>query len=178
MAEYTDRIDVAASADAVFAFVSDIENLPKYLPTVHHAHPQGNERVEVEGEANGHPYNSDGWFKVDQAARTMTWGSDGENDYSGKMKVTGDGSRAQVECSLQVHAAGGHQAVDGPEPGRPECRDDGRPDGLAAKHQADLRGHRRASSPARRSRGANGGALPRAHQRTGSSGHLCLKVTG
>ena len=101
MAEYTDRIDVAAPADAVFAFVSDIENLPKYLPTVHHAHPQGGERVEVEGEANGHPYNSDGFFKVDQSSRTMTWGSDGENDYSGKMKVTGDGSMAQVECSLK-----------------------------------------------------------------------------
>ena len=101
MAEYSDRIDVSAPADAVFTFVSDIENLPKYLPTVHHAHPQANERVEVEGEANGHPYNSDGFFKVDQASRTMSWGSDGENDYSGKMTVTGDGSKAQVECSLR-----------------------------------------------------------------------------
>ncbi len=101
MAEYTDHIDVAAPADAVFAFVSDIENLPKYLPTVQHAHPQSNERVEVEGKANGHPYNSDGYFKVDQAARTMTWGSDGENDYSGKMQVTGDGSTAKVACSLK-----------------------------------------------------------------------------
>ena len=101
MAEYTDRIDVAAPADAVFDFVSDIENLPKYLPTVHHAHPQTGERVEVEGAANGHAYNSDGWFKVDEAARTMTWGSDGENDYSGRMSVKGDGSKAQVECSLK-----------------------------------------------------------------------------
>ena len=101
MAVYSDRIDVSAPANAVFTFVSDIENLPKYLPTVHHAHPQKGERVEVEGAANGHPYNSDGWFKVDEAARTMTWGSDGENDYSGKMAVTGDASRAQVECSLK-----------------------------------------------------------------------------
>ena len=101
MAEYTDRIDVAAPADAVFTFVSDIENLPKYLPTVHHAHPQTGERVEVDGEANGHPYHSDGWFKVDEAARTMTWGSDGENDYSGRMSVTGDGSKSEVECSLK-----------------------------------------------------------------------------
>ncbi len=101
MAEYSDRIDVAAPADAVFTFVSDIENLPKYLPTVHHAHPQTGERVEVDGEANGHPYHSDGWFKVDEAARTMTWGSDGENDYSGRMSVTGDGSKSEVECSLK-----------------------------------------------------------------------------
>ena len=101
MPEYTDRIDVAAPADAVFKFVSDIANLPKYLPTVHTAHPQQGERVEVDGEANGHSYHSDGWFKVDDAARTMSWGSDGENDYSGKMAVTGDGDRAQVECALK-----------------------------------------------------------------------------
>ncbi len=84
MAEYTDRIDVAAPADAVFQFVSDVENLPKYLPTMHHAHTQGAGRIEVDGEANGHAYHSDGWFKVDQAGRSMSWGSDGENDYSGQ----------------------------------------------------------------------------------------------
>ncbi len=101
MAEYTHRIDVSAPADDVFKFVSDIENLPKYLPTVHGAHSQGAERVEVDGEANGHGYHSDGWFKVDQAARSMTWGSDGENDYSGKMSVSGDAAKASVACSLR-----------------------------------------------------------------------------
>ena len=106
MPEYSDRIAVAAPADAVFKFVSDVENLPKYLPTVHHAHPQSGERIEVDGEANGHAYHSDGWFKVDDAGRTMTWGSDGENDYSGKMVVSGDGGGAQVECSLKFAPSG------------------------------------------------------------------------
>lgn len=101
MPEYTDRIDVAAAPEAVFRFVSDIKNLPKYLPTVHQAHPQPHERVEVDGKANGHAYASEGWFKVDQAARTMTWGSDGANDYSGRMAVSGDGGASKVECSLR-----------------------------------------------------------------------------
>ena len=101
MPEYTDRIEVAAEPDAVFRFVSDISNLPKYLPTVHGAHSQPHERVEVDGKANGHAYTSAGWFKVDQAGRTMTWGSDGDNDYSGKMAVSGEGRMAKVECSLQ-----------------------------------------------------------------------------
>jgi len=101
MPDYTDSIDVTASADAVFKFVSDVNNLPKYLPTVHGAKPQNGERVEVDGEANGHPYHSDGWFKVEESAKSMTWGSDGENDYSGIMKVSGDGSKAKVECTLR-----------------------------------------------------------------------------
>ena len=90
----------------MFRFVSDIKNLPKYLPTVSGAHPQPDERVAVDGKANGHPYSSDGWFKVDQAARTMTWGSDGENDYSGKMAVSGQGDTCTVSCSLQFTPTG------------------------------------------------------------------------
>jgi carbon monoxide dehydrogenase subunit G len=101
MAEYTDRIAVAAQPAAVFEFVSDIGNLPKYLPTVHGAHTQGVERVEVDGKANGHSYHSDGWFKVDAASQTMSWGSDGENEYSGKMTVTGKGAGSEVECALR-----------------------------------------------------------------------------
>ena len=101
MPEYVDHINVAALPDAVFRFVSDINNLPKYLPTVHHAHSQPHERVEVDGKANGHAYNSEGWFKIDQAERTMTWGSDGSNDYSGKMAVLGEGHGSKVECTLQ-----------------------------------------------------------------------------
>ena len=106
MPEYTDKIEVAAPADAVFKFVSDIKNLPKYLPTVHNAHPQQGERVAVDGEANGHPYNSDGWFKVDHEGKTMTWGSDGENDYSGKMTVSGSGDGATVTCALHFTPTG------------------------------------------------------------------------
>ena len=101
MPEYVDHIEVAAAPDAVFRFVSDIGNLPKYLPTVHGAHAQPRERVEVDGKANGHVYRSEGWFKVDQAGRTMTWGSDGDNDYSGKMTILGEGNICKVECSLQ-----------------------------------------------------------------------------
>ena len=113
MAEYTDRIDVAAPADAVFGFVSDVANLPKYLPTMHDAHAQGPDRVAVDGEANGHHYHSDGWFKVDYAGRSMSWGSDGENDYSGK----DEGDRGRVEVAGRMRAAvlaeAGHREVDG-----------------------------------------------------------------
>ncbi len=101
MPDYTDQIDVAAPADAVFAFISDVANLPKYLPTVHGAHSHGSDRVEVDGEANGHQYASTGWFKADPQAKLMSWGSDGQNDYAGKMTVTGDGSASTVACTLR-----------------------------------------------------------------------------
>lgn len=105
MPDYSDRIDVGAPADAVFAFISDIGNLPKYLPTVHGAHAHGADRVEVDGKANGHPYASTGWFKVDPASRMMSWGSDGGNDYAGRMTVTGTSQASEVECTLRFSPA-------------------------------------------------------------------------
>ena len=126
MAEYTDRITVAAAPATVFKFVSDVNNLPKYLPTVHHAVSQSGERVAVEGAANGHAYNSDGWFKVDPGAQSMTWGSDGENDYSGKMTVSGSGDSATVECSLKfTPSAGVKQSMDENQGGPSAAMTDG-----------------------------------------------------
>ena len=105
MPDYTDQIDVAAPADAVFAFISDVSNLPRYLPTVHDAQSHGADRVEVDGTANGHRYASTGWFNVDPETRSMRWGSDGQNDYAGQMAVTGDGQASQVTCTLRFSPA-------------------------------------------------------------------------
>ncbi|MBV9735967.1 MAG: SRPBCC family protein [Acidisphaera sp.] len=101
MSDYTDSIDVHAPADAVFRFVSDVKNLPRYLPTVHQAKAQGGERVALDGEANGHPYHSDGWFKAEPDARRLRWGSDGENDYSGQLEVAAAGNASKVTCTLR-----------------------------------------------------------------------------
>lgn len=57
MAEYEHAMTIDASPDAVFDFVADIRNLPKYLPTTKSAQPQGEERVRVQGEAAGHQYD-------------------------------------------------------------------------------------------------------------------------
>ncbi|CAA9506731.1 MAG: hypothetical protein AVDCRST_MAG62-277 [uncultured Sphingomonas sp.] len=55
--EYEDSVTVDADASAVFDFVSDVRNLPKYLPTTKDAQTQGEGRVRVQGEAQGNRYN-------------------------------------------------------------------------------------------------------------------------
>ena len=67
MPEYEHSLTVQASPDAVFAFVSDVSRLPEYLPTTHHAEAQPGGRVRVQGEAGGHNYDSDGYFRTDRA---------------------------------------------------------------------------------------------------------------
>ncbi len=55
----------------------------------------------MDGKANGHQYASAGWFKADPATKVMSWGSDGDNDYAGRMAVTGDAQASEVECTLR-----------------------------------------------------------------------------
>lgn len=106
MSEYKHSISVQASPDQVFAFVSQVENLPKYLPTVHNAAPQQGERVRVEGEANGHAYTDDGFYRVNQAQRRMEWGSDGENNYSGWLEVSSNGNGSNITVNLSFEPRG------------------------------------------------------------------------
>lgn len=110
MSTYEHSTTVQASPDAVFAFVSDVNNLPRYLPTVHSAKPQSGERVHVEGEAQGHHYDDDGYMRVDQASRRMEWGSDGEDDYTGWLTVAGDDGA--TSSTVTVHLEFGEQTGD------------------------------------------------------------------
>ncbi|MBC8103193.1 MAG: SRPBCC family protein [Cytophagales bacterium] len=100
MPDYESSLPVNASPEAVFDFISDISNMPQYLPTTHHAEPQGEGRVRVQGEAAGHPYDSDGWIRLDRTEFRMEWGSDGENHYSGWMEVEGDDRQSIVTVGL------------------------------------------------------------------------------
>ena len=55
----------------------------------------------MQGEVQGHTYDSDGFFRVDKANRRMEWGSDGEQHYEGWLEVSEDGrDSAQVTVHL------------------------------------------------------------------------------
>lgn len=101
MSEYEHTITVNSRPQQVFDFVSDVNNLPKYLPTVKNAMPQGKDRVRVQGEAAGHQYDSDGYFNVYKSRQRMEWGSDGENHYRGWLEVKD--SEAGASAAVTVH---------------------------------------------------------------------------
>ncbi|MFO1349547.1 MAG: SRPBCC family protein [Gammaproteobacteria bacterium] len=100
MSEYEYSLAVRAAPDEVFQFVSDPDNLARYLPTVHEAKAQPGERLRVKGEAAGHFYDSDGFYHVNADERRMEWGSDGENRYRGWLQVMPTGGDAQVTVHL------------------------------------------------------------------------------
>lgn len=100
MADFEQSMTISASADDVFEFVSDLDNLPEYLPTVRKTMPQGEGRIRIQGEAEGHAYDSDGHFNVDNSRKSMKWGSDGERDYHGELTVSGKGATSEVRVRI------------------------------------------------------------------------------
>jgi carbon monoxide dehydrogenase subunit G len=102
MKEYEQSRLIQAAPDAVFEFVSDIGNLPDYLPTVRNASMVDGERIHMQGEANGHPYEDTGFFRIDKAKRRMEWGSDGDNNYGGWLEVKGGQSAAASEVTVHI----------------------------------------------------------------------------
>ena len=122
MSEFEHSTTIAASPDEVYAFMSKVENLPKYLPTTHAAQPQEGERVRVQGEAQGHEYDADGYFRQDAANHRIEWGAD-EGYYSGFLEVTEQGSGSSMTVHLSF--TGGPPGGQGDAPGEGNAPDEG-----------------------------------------------------
>lgn len=97
---------IDAKPNQVFEFLSDIDNLPQYLPTVRHAEHEENGRIRIAGEAGGHKYNDTGFFRVDEDARRMEWGADSERGYQGWLTVE---ETDQNKSEVKVHLSFGQQ---------------------------------------------------------------------
>jgi len=96
-------ITVQATAADVFAFVRDLDNLPRYLPTVEQATREGREKIRIKGNAHGHIYDGEGYFRVDEDRLRMEWGAIGDRHYSGWLTVIrGDVDPSVTEIKLHL----------------------------------------------------------------------------
>lgn len=102
--EYEESLTVGASADTVIDFVADVSNLPKYMPTTKAAQSQGEDRVRVQGDAQGHHYDSDGYLRRATEQGRLEWGAD-EGYYSGWLQVRPEGEGANVTVHISLRGA-------------------------------------------------------------------------
>jgi len=103
--EFDESMRIDAPATQVFDFVSKVQNLPKYLPTTRNAVPEPGGRVRVQGEAEGHSYNADGYLRADREHLRLEWGAD-ERHYKGSLEVTPRGKQAS-EVRVHLSFSGG-----------------------------------------------------------------------
>ncbi len=103
MADYERAQTVAAPAGALFEFVADVGNLPRYFERMTAAEPAGGEAVRVTAQIDGREREGEAWFRVDQEARRVEWGSEGPNDYHGWLDVTdAGGGRSTVTVHVST----------------------------------------------------------------------------
>ena len=103
--QFEQSMTIHAAPDAIFDFVSDVSNLPKYLPTTKHAESQGSDRVVVEGGGDDFHYRADGFLRPNRDNYTMEWGAD-ERYYSGQLEIKPHGDNASnVRVRLSFRGA-------------------------------------------------------------------------
>ena len=117
MSEYQQTEIVDRPADEVFAWVSAVNNLPKYLPPVKEAGTEGPAEASKPGQKvrlrveipDRYETEGEGYFAVDEGERRMEWGAEMGRDYSGLLSVS---TRADGRSEVTVHLSFGERSVE------------------------------------------------------------------
>lgn len=103
MADLTGSIAISASPQAVFDFVSDISNLPQYLPTVKAAEDAGKDHVQVTSVVDNESHTQEGYFRTPGVDQPITWGSDDDKDYEGSMLIEASEHGSNLILSMHLN---------------------------------------------------------------------------
>ncbi len=117
MSEYEQTQAIAVPPDEAFAWLSDVGNLPDYLPPVTDASIEGPSegdnpgykvRTTLQYPGGEGSFDAEGYLAVDEGARRMEWGAEAGRDYSGWLEVAPDGGGSLVT----VHLSFGERSVE------------------------------------------------------------------
>lgn len=111
MTDYCRSIDIPVPSERAFAFVSEVSNFPRFVPTTRSARADGG-HVHVEGVSHGASYADDGRIYIDTERRLMRWGS-GETAYRGELSVDEANGGSRIE--IKLHFSDGAEHVPPPQ---------------------------------------------------------------
>ncbi len=115
MADYEANIELGADPDEVFHYLSDVANLPRYFERMTSAEAGDGDEVHVQADLGDRTVEGDAWFKVNNAERSLSWGSEGPNDYHGELRVSDSGMGSEVSVVLSTARAAGPEIQHGLE---------------------------------------------------------------
>jgi carbon monoxide dehydrogenase subunit G len=96
--EHTEHVAVAP--ERVYAAISDPANLSRFVPQVTAIRAAGEGQVEVEARYEGKTQSGSAYFRTDDGARRIEWGS--PSGYRGWMQVDPDGEGSRLTLFLQT----------------------------------------------------------------------------
>jgi carbon monoxide dehydrogenase subunit G len=96
--EHTEH--VAAPPDAVYAAISDVSNLPRFVPQITGVRSSGSEHVEVDARYEGHEQHGEASFSADEREHRIEWSA--ASGYHGWMQVDPDGEGSRLTLFLET----------------------------------------------------------------------------
>jgi uncharacterized membrane protein len=111
MGDYERSTTVDVPVDDLFEYLSKVDNLPEYMDRITEAHSLAGDEVSVEArvepgdvgsERGERTVRGEAWFRIDADNRMIEWGSEGPNNYSGQLEVSGQGSTSTVTVRLHT----------------------------------------------------------------------------
>lgn len=96
--EHTEHI--AAAPDAVYAAISDVGNLPKFVPQLTAVRSTDAGQVEVAARYEGHEQHGEASFEAIAAEKRIEWGA--ASGYRGWMQVDADGAGSRLTLFLDT----------------------------------------------------------------------------
>jgi hypothetical protein len=107
MPEYARRQDVQASAEALFEYLSTIDNLPRYFSGMTSATPGDDPgTIDTTAQVEGREVAGTAHFEVDEGANRIEWSAEGPNEYHGWLEVSGDDSHSTIEVHIFTEREG------------------------------------------------------------------------
>ncbi|MCD2195882.1 SRPBCC family protein [Actinomycetospora endophytica] len=103
MADFTGSTTVDAPQEALFEFLSDVGNLPRYFARMTSAEHVDGDRVHTTATLpDGTKVEGQAWFTVDPATQHIAWGAEGSSEYHGTLDVSGTETGSQVQVHLHT----------------------------------------------------------------------------
>ena len=116
MADYSGTTHVSLAPAALFEYLSDVGNLPRYFARMTSARKgDGDEVLTTARMPDGTEVEGTAWLTVDRSAQRLEWGSEGPSEYSGSLEVrpSGDGSEVSVTLHTSRSAEGDPEVQQG-----------------------------------------------------------------
>jgi uncharacterized membrane protein len=91
---------VAVPPDAVYAAISDVNNLPRFVPQITAVRPSDGDHVEVDARYEGREQHGEASFSADDSEHRIEWSA--PSGYQGWMKVDPDGEGSRLTLFLET----------------------------------------------------------------------------
>jgi len=101
LAEHERSMSIQAPASALYGYLSEVSNLPKYFTRMVSAAPGDGESVQTSARMpDGQIVEGEAWFRVNDTAQRIEWGSEGPSEYAGWLEVSGDDQASTVQVAI------------------------------------------------------------------------------